>query len=81
MKDHKEMPSAMQTDLAFKRDWHFHLTKNVDFTPQDGDKYSCKVTHGLVSKDYAWGEILSAKMFSTAQKIRLKTQKNTKATL
>ncbi|KAG7236827.1 hypothetical protein INR49_000204 [Caranx melampygus] len=28
MKDGQEIPNAMQTDLAFKQDWHFHLTKS-----------------------------------------------------
>ncbi|XP_044041823.1 beta-2-microglobulin isoform X2 [Siniperca chuatsi] len=54
MKDGVEIPNAKQTDLAFKQDWHFHLTKNVPFTPTSGQKYSCKVTHGAVTKDYAW---------------------------
>lgn len=58
MKDEQELPHAQQTDLAFKQDWHFHLTKNVAFTPQDGEKYSCKVTHGQKVSHYAWGELV-----------------------
>ncbi|KAF1372655.1 hypothetical protein PFLUV_G00268160 [Perca fluviatilis] len=54
MKDGVELPNAKQTDLAFKQDWHFHLTKSVPFTPMDGEKYTCKVTHGSTVKDYAW---------------------------
>ncbi|XP_018552596.1 beta-2-microglobulin [Lates calcarifer] len=54
MKDGMEIPNADQTDLAFKQGWLFHLTKNVDFTPTGGEKYSCRVTHGGVLKDYAW---------------------------
>lgn len=58
MKDGVEIPNAMQTDLAFKQDWHFHLTKSVGFKPNSGEKYSCKVTHGSTpAKDYAWGEL------------------------
>ncbi|XP_071358144.1 beta-2-microglobulin-like [Trachinotus anak] len=54
MKNGMEIPDAKQTDLAFKQDWHFHLTKNVAFTPQDGESYTCKVTHGSTMKDYVW---------------------------
>ena len=61
MKNDMEIPDAKQTDLAFKDNWQFHLTKNVAFTPEEGDKYSCKVTHGDSKKDYAWGK--SAEMW------------------
>ncbi|KAM4570153.1 beta-2-microglobulin [Odontesthes bonariensis] len=54
MEDGNVLPNHKQTDLAFKQDWHFHLTKSVPFTPVDGRKYSCKVTHGKTTKDYAW---------------------------
>ncbi|XP_071391066.1 beta-2-microglobulin-like [Centroberyx affinis] len=54
LKNGEELPEAVQTDLAFKQDWHFHLTKNAAFTPENGDKYSCKVTHGQTSNEYAW---------------------------
>lgn len=56
LKDGGEIPNANQTDLAFKKNWHFHLTKTAAFTPVVGEKYSCKVTHGSTVKDYAWGE-------------------------
>lgn len=55
MKDGVELPDAVQTDLAFKNNWHFHLTRNVPFTPQDGSKFTCRVTHnGGKPLDYAW---------------------------
>ncbi|XP_034382294.1 beta-2-microglobulin-like [Cyclopterus lumpus] len=54
MKDNEELPKATQTDLAFNKDWRFHLTKNVDFIPISEEKYSCRVTHGTNVKDYAW---------------------------
>ncbi|XP_045927777.1 beta-2-microglobulin-like [Micropterus dolomieu] len=54
LKDGVELPGARQTDLAFKQDWRFHLTKNVDFTPVNGDKFVCKVTHGDKTNEYAW---------------------------
>ncbi|KAK5849149.1 hypothetical protein PBY51_008813 [Eleginops maclovinus] len=54
MKDDEELRNAKQTDLAFKKNWHFHLTKSVPFTPQKGEKYTCKVTHGPTVKHYAW---------------------------
>ncbi|XP_072233321.1 beta-2-microglobulin [Leuresthes tenuis] len=52
--DGNVLPDAKQTDLAFKQDWHFHLTKSVAFTPVDGHKYNCRVTHGKTTKEYAW---------------------------
>ncbi|XP_008277005.1 beta-2-microglobulin [Stegastes partitus] len=54
LKNGAELPDATQTDLAFKHDWHFHLTKSAPFTPAEGTKYTCRVTHGGVSKDYEW---------------------------
>ncbi|XP_054480402.1 beta-2-microglobulin-like [Anoplopoma fimbria] len=54
MKNDMEIPEAQQTDLAFKKGWHFHLTKNVAFTPNREDRYSCKVTHGTTVNNYAW---------------------------
>ncbi|XP_076023629.1 beta-2-microglobulin-like [Genypterus blacodes] len=54
MNGEKEIFPANQTDLAFGRDWHFYLTRNANFTPQDGEKYTCKVTHGTKTKSYAW---------------------------
>lgn len=56
LKDGVEIPNAAQTDLAFETGWHFHLTRSVAFTPQKEQKYSCRVTHGTTTKDYAWGE-------------------------
>ncbi|MEQ2166168.1 Beta-2-microglobulin [Goodea atripinnis] len=52
--DDAELPKAKQTDLAFKQDWHFHLTKSASFTPASGKKCICRVNHGGLSKDYAW---------------------------
>ncbi|XP_076577829.1 beta-2-microglobulin [Chaetodon auriga] len=52
--DGVELPNAMQTDLAFKQGWRFHLTKSVAFTPEKGERYSCRVTHGTTRNDYAW---------------------------
>ncbi|TNM91748.1 hypothetical protein fugu_020128 [Takifugu bimaculatus] len=46
MKGEEELKDSNQTDLAFKEDWHFHLTKSVFFTPQHEEAYICKVTHG-----------------------------------
>ncbi|XP_053169875.1 beta-2-microglobulin [Scomber japonicus] len=55
MKNGEEISGAKQTDLAFKQDWHFHLTKSVSFKPMSGEKYSCQVTHGSnLMKHYAW---------------------------
>ncbi|XP_040886084.1 beta-2-microglobulin-like [Toxotes jaculatrix] len=54
LKNEMEMPQTKQTDLAFKQDWHFHLTKTAPFKPVKGEHYSCKVTHGGQSKVYVW---------------------------
>lgn len=56
LKNGEELSGAKQTDLAFKQDWHFHLTKNAPFKPVAGENYLCRVTHGGTRKDYAWGE-------------------------
>lgn len=57
-KDGVEIPGAKQTDLAFRKDWRFHLTKNVAFKPQKGEEYTCKVTHGGRESTYSWGEFV-----------------------
>ncbi|CAF94241.1 unnamed protein product [Tetraodon nigroviridis] len=54
MKGEEELKNANQTDLAFKQDWHFHLTKSVFFTPERGEKYICKVTHGDKVQKFEW---------------------------
>ncbi|NP_001098130.1 b2-microglobulin isoform X1 [Oryzias latipes] len=54
MEDDQELPEAKQTDLAFKQNWHFHLTKSAPFTPKQGARYTCKVTHSGLAKDYTW---------------------------
>nr|XP_046234722.1 beta-2-microglobulin-like [Scatophagus argus] len=54
LKNGEELPGAKQTDLAFRQNWQFHLTKSVAFTPMTGQKFSCKITHGGTIKDYAW---------------------------
>ncbi|XP_013856614.1 beta-2-microglobulin [Austrofundulus limnaeus] len=50
----KELENSKLTDLAFKNDWHFHLTKSAPFTPEAGDEVVCRVTHTGTSKDYSW---------------------------
>ncbi|XP_061571254.1 beta-2-microglobulin-like [Cololabis saira] len=54
LEDGVELPQSKQTDLAFKQDWQFHLTKSAPFTPKEGKKYSCKVTHVGKPKAYVW---------------------------
>ncbi|XP_051912220.1 beta-2-microglobulin [Hippocampus zosterae] len=44
-KNGKEMVDAIEADLSFGKNWHFHLTKHAPFTPMRDDKYICKVTH------------------------------------
>uniref|UniRef100_A0A8C1JYQ5 Beta-2-microglobulin n=1 Tax=Cyprinus carpio TaxID=7962 RepID=A0A8C1JYQ5_CYPCA len=56
LKNKVEIPGSQQTDLAFEQGWQFHLTKFVDFTPQPGEEYSCRVRHMTDTKSYTWGE-------------------------
>ncbi|XP_042370170.1 beta-2-microglobulin-like [Plectropomus leopardus] len=62
MKDGMELHKSNQSDLAFRNNWQFHLTKTVAFKPMKGEKYSCRVTHGTKVKEYAWGELGAAKI-------------------
>lgn len=68
MKGEEELKNSNQTDLAFKEDWHFHLTKSVYFTPQSAEVYTCKVTHGGKVKMYNWGELRKGRMFGQTLK-------------
>ncbi|XP_043963533.1 beta-2-microglobulin [Gambusia affinis] len=52
--DDTPLPNPVQTDLAFKQDWHFHLTKSAPFTPESGKQCVCKVTHAGTTKKYNW---------------------------
>ncbi|XP_061921657.1 beta-2-microglobulin-like [Entelurus aequoreus] len=54
-KNGEEINKAVQTDLSFKKNWHFHLTKHIETTLVRGDKFMCKVLHGTYSgKDFDW---------------------------
>lgn len=55
LKNGQEIPDSHQTDLAFEQGWQFHLTKYVDFTPQVGEEYTCRVRHmSNLEKSYTW---------------------------
>ncbi|KAM4711753.1 beta-2-microglobulin [Anableps anableps] len=54
MCDDKPLPNPKQTDLAFKQDWHFHLTKSAAFTPAAGKNCICRVNHSGTVNSYAW---------------------------
>ncbi|CAI9534117.1 unnamed protein product [Staurois parvus] len=41
----RELPDCHQSDMTFKEDWAYFLTKSVDFTPEEGVEYSCDVRH------------------------------------
>ncbi|XP_061921656.1 beta-2-microglobulin-like isoform X2 [Entelurus aequoreus] len=46
---------VVQTDLSFKKNWHFHLTKHIETTLVQGDKFMCEVIHGTsASKYFDW---------------------------
>ncbi|XP_061769210.1 beta-2-microglobulin-like isoform X1 [Nerophis ophidion] len=54
-KNGKEIKEAVLTDLSFKKNWHFHLTKHVETTLVQGDKFMCEVIHGTsASKYFDW---------------------------
>lgn len=55
LKDGNVIPGATQTDLAFEQGWDFHLTKYVEFLPQSGQEYTCRVRHLATTKTYTWG--------------------------
>ncbi|KAM5151702.1 beta-2-microglobulin-like, partial [Mantella aurantiaca] len=44
-KDGKELQDCIQSDMTFKDNWAYYITKSVKFTPQEGAVYSCDVTH------------------------------------
>ncbi|KAG7497673.1 beta-2 microglobulin [Solea senegalensis] len=54
LKNGQVIPNAEQTDLAFNGNWHFHLTQNVAFKPQEGEMYLCRITHNSKMTDFAW---------------------------
>ncbi|XP_069572242.1 beta-2-microglobulin-like [Brachyistius frenatus] len=54
LKNGKEMHDSKQTDLSFEENWQYHLTKHAPFTPNQGEHFSCKVTHMGKSKTYNW---------------------------
>ncbi|KAM4558089.1 beta-2-microglobulin-like [Odontesthes bonariensis] len=54
LKNDKEIPGTIQTDLAFEENWHYHLTKHVPFTPVSGEKFVCRVTHMGKETNYVW---------------------------
>ncbi len=57
LKNGQEIEGSHQTDLAFEQGWQFHLTKYVDFTPQAGEEYTCRVRHMTnLEKSFTWGE-------------------------
>ncbi|XP_077565910.1 beta-2-microglobulin-like isoform X3 [Stigmatopora nigra] len=48
------IPKANQTEMVFEADWQYYLTKYVAFVPQKAETYACVVTHGGISRTYAW---------------------------
>ncbi|XP_037549983.1 beta-2-microglobulin [Nematolebias whitei] len=54
LKNDVEIPGSNQTDLAFEENWHYHLTRHVPFTPKEGDRFKCRVTHVDDTKIYEW---------------------------
>ncbi|XP_051536603.1 beta-2-microglobulin-like [Myxocyprinus asiaticus] len=54
LKNGQEIMNTSQTVMAFEQGWDFHLTKFVDFHPQSGEVYACKVRHLTNVKTYTW---------------------------
>lgn len=54
MRNGVELPDSKESDLVFKDDWRFHVTKHTVITPVSGEDYSCKITHGTNVNNYAW---------------------------
>ncbi|XP_056585474.1 beta-2-microglobulin, like [Triplophysa dalaica] len=54
LKNGNVIPESTQTDLAFEQGWDFHLTKHVEFLPQSGEDYACRVRHMTTTKTYTW---------------------------
>ncbi|KAM9467844.1 beta-2-microglobulin [Clarias gariepinus] len=52
--DGVEIPEAQQSDLAFNKDWMFHLIKSAPFKPQKGKEYSCRVRHMQQTHTFVW---------------------------
>ncbi|XP_048188251.1 beta-2-microglobulin [Perognathus longimembris pacificus] len=50
LKNGQKMNNVQQSDLAFSRDWSFHLLVHADFTPNDRDEYVCRVSHSSLDK-------------------------------
>ncbi|XP_077449638.1 beta-2-microglobulin-like [Stigmatopora argus] len=46
--------TANQSEMVFEVDWEYYLTKYVAFVPQKGESYACSVTHGGISRTFAW---------------------------
>lgn len=49
LKNGKEM-KVERSDLSFSKDWSFYLLVHTEFTPKEGDKYSCRVNHRTLSE-------------------------------
>ncbi|XP_072273284.1 beta-2-microglobulin-like [Pyxicephalus adspersus] len=43
--DRIEYENCQKTDMTFKEDWAYYQTASVPFTPKEGVKYSCDVSH------------------------------------
>ncbi|XP_033832116.1 beta-2-microglobulin-like [Periophthalmus magnuspinnatus] len=54
LRDGHELSDSVLTDLAFKQDWHFHLTRSAPFSPSGDAKYTCRIDHGGKVTDYIW---------------------------
>ncbi len=62
MRNGVELPDSKESDLVFKDDWRFHVTKHAVITPVSGEDYSCKITHGTHVNNHHWGEFGSARV-------------------
>ncbi|XP_072273285.1 beta-2-microglobulin-like [Pyxicephalus adspersus] len=54
-----EYDNCKISELTFMNDWAFSMTSSVNFTPQEGVKYSCDVSH---SKGHIKSYVLDTSM-------------------
>ncbi|XP_063791298.1 beta-2-microglobulin [Pseudophryne corroboree] len=44
-KDKVKYENCVESDLSFHKDWTYHKTVHVPFTPKEGETYECEVNH------------------------------------
>ncbi|KAJ3612290.1 hypothetical protein NHX12_020566 [Muraenolepis orangiensis] len=55
LKNGVEIPDTNLTELAFEGKWQYYLTRSISFTPKQGERYTCQVTHLDKTTTHEWG--------------------------